>query len=286
MDFRADLHSHTWYSDGLHAPAEVVAMAAGAGLSMLAVTDHETVAGIGEAIASGAEKDIEIVPGVEFSTRFKKVEVHVLGLWIDHESPALPETIELLTREREERAREMVARLNSLGVDITIEDVLKVTGKGTVARPHVARALADMGAAADYDQAFKKYIGAGRPAYVERKHMTVDRAADVIHAAGGIAVLAHGLIGGPQREHVMEMADLGLDAIEAWHPKLSPGQSEWLESFARQKGLGLSAGSDWHGEGVSVGDIGQCVVGGGEVQDLMARARTRAANARKGKSNT
>ncbi|HUT55636.1 MAG TPA: PHP domain-containing protein [bacterium] len=270
---RADLHTHTWHSDGRHSPQEVVERARNAGVGTLAVTDHETVAGIGEALEAGRAAGIEIIPGIELATRIKAVEAHIVGLWIDVAAPSLRDTIELLQAERGERAKGMVARLQGLGVRIGMEDVIKATGKGSIGRPHVAQALVNVGAVASFQKAFERYLGNRGPAYIPRKHLTPARAIEIIHGAGGVATLAHGLIGGPAREHVMEIAAMGLDAVEVVHPKLNAGQSAWLREFARARGLGVTGGSDWHGEGWSEGEIGEFTVSLDEVRELMKKKK-------------
>jgi 3',5'-nucleoside bisphosphate phosphatase len=269
---RADLHVHTWFSDGRCSPAEVVARAKAAGIGLIAITDHDTVAGIAQARESGREAGIEVVAGIEFAARFKAVEVHLTGLWIDPAAPGLAPLLAALQAEREERATLMLARLQSLGIRIGIEDVRAEAGLGGISRPHLAQALVKRGAVADFHEAFSRYLGQGRPAYVPRHQLRVATAVAAIHDAGGAAVLAHGLIGGPQREHARELVRLDLDALEVVHPKLGPEQSAWLRELARAEGLAISGGSDWHGEGWSEGRIGEYNVDGEAVNELFRRA--------------
>lgn len=249
-------------------------MARDAGLSMIAITDHETVAGVGEALAAGDELGIEVVPGIEFAARMGSIESHLLGLWIDPADDSLIELIAVLQQERRERAEKMVAKLRSLGVDIGMEDVLAAVGKGSIGRPHIAQALANVGAVPEFKAAFKTLIGRDGPAYIPRRHLTPEKAIDVIHGARGAAVLAHGLIGGPQREHVKKIAAMGLDAVEVVHPKLRDVDSAWLREFAAGEGLGITGGSDWHGEQWSEGMIGQYAVGVEEAGRIMAARKT------------
>jgi predicted metal-dependent phosphoesterase TrpH len=270
---RADLHVHTWHSDGRCSPPEVVELARRAGIATLAITDHETTAGIGEAMEAGRAAGIEIIPGIELATRIKAVEAHVLGLWIDVAAQQLRDTIELLATERSERAESMVRKLQGLGVKIKMDDVLQATGKGSIGRPHVAQALVNVGAVKSFQAAFKRYLGRHGPAYVPRKHLTPERAIAIVHAAGGVASLAHGLIGGLAREHVMMIAAMGLDAVEVVHPKLNASQSEWLREFAAAHGLAVTGGSDWHGEGWSEGAIGEFTVSRDEVRELMKKKK-------------
>jgi len=264
----ADLHTHTRYSDGKLPPAEVVEMAAARGIEALAITDHETAAGIPEAIEAGREYGLEIIPGIELAGRMKAFEVHVLGLWIDPENAALRHAVRRLSRERWERAERMVEKLRAVDIDITMDDILAVAGKGAPARPHVAQALYNIGAAASYEDAFKTLIGRDMAGYVARKCLSPRQAIEMVHQAGGAAVLAHGLIGGPGPDEVAMVADMGLDGIETRHPRLSAGQSAWLAGFAKERGLVQTAGSDWHGEGWSEGEMGDYLVDRDTVESL------------------
>jgi predicted metal-dependent phosphoesterase TrpH len=268
---RADLHVHTWYSDGRHPPNKVVETAAAAGITLLAITDHESVDGIEEARRAGLTAGVEIVPGIEFSTRLKSVEAHILGLWIDVNGHELREAIKNVYEERRDRAGKMVEKLNGLGINISMEDVEGVAHRGGIGRPHLAQALVNIGAVPEFEDAFKLYIGNRSPAYAPRRHFTPREAIDAIHLAGGLAVLAHGLVGGPQREHVREIAKIGLDAVEVVHPKLNKNHSAWLRGFAAGHGLGTSGGSDWHGEGWSDGRIGEYTILKRDVFDLLKR---------------
>jgi len=265
----ADLHVHTHFSDGKHSPADVVRMAAEAGIKILAITDHETVDGLAEAEKAGNEKGVEIVPGIEFAGRMGNgVEAHILGLWIDPAHPDIRKTIDMLQEERVERAEKMVARLQNIDVGVTMEDVRKNVGRGGIGRPHLAQALVDVAAVSSFKEAFKTLIGKDCPGYVPRKNLTGQDAIDIIRKAGGVSVLAHGLIGGPQREHVKKLCDMGIDAIEIYHPKLKKEQTEWLVEYANKNGLGVSGGSDWHGEGWSETAIGKYTIGMSEVERL------------------
>ncbi len=268
---KADLHAHTVYSDGRDPPEEVVALAAAAGISALAITDHESVGGIDRAMEAAKGNSIEVVPGIELAGRMKKVEVHILGLWIDHGHPEVLQEVELVMDERRQRAEGMVEKLQQLGVGISMEDVEAAAGRGGIARPHIAQALLNAGTTTTYKEAFKRFIGRNGPAYVPRQRLAPERVIELVHDAGGVAVLAHGLVGGPQREHVKMIADMGVDAIEVVHPKLDPGQSAWLREFARGRGLGVSGGSDWHGQGWSEGGMGDYCVDAGNLHDLAQR---------------
>jgi len=268
---KADLHTHTTHSDGRQSPAELVGMAKEAGISVLAVTDHETMAGVAEAIAAGGRLGVEIVPGVEVSVHSGSVEAHLLGLWVDVNESGLLSLLQRLREDRRERARKIIDNIRAMGVKISFDDVLATVGAGSFGRPHIARALLRVGAVENWRQAFKRYIGREAPAYVMRKKVEPAVAIEAIHNAGGLAVLAHGLTGGPQREHVRKILRLGLDAIEVVHPKLDPGKREWLTGQAKKHRLALTGGSDWHGEGVSYGNIGEFTIPMEMMEELRGR---------------
>lgn len=268
---KADLHAHTWFSDGQDSPEVLVARAKAAGLDLLAVTDHDTLSGIDETVEKGRAAGLEIVPGIEFSAHFKNVEVHIVGLGVAHHDAVFRRVVAEYTAAREERARKMVERLKTLQVRISFDRVKAIAGPGVVGRPHVAQALFETGAVASFNEAFKRYIGRQGPAYVPKLALAPERAIQVIHRAGGVAVLAHGLAGGVGRDHVIAVAEMGLDAVEVVHPKFTEADQAWLRDFAEQKGLALSGGSDWHGEGWSEGEIGKFTVGAEAVKSLRAR---------------
>ncbi len=268
----SDLHSHTHYSDGKQSPAELVQAARDAGVTILAITDHETAAGVKEAVIEGERLGLDIVPGVEISSRFKSVEVHLVGLWIDPDHPALDRVTERVMEERHKRGERMVEKLKALGLGISMEDVLAAKGKGGVGRPHVAKALIEAGVVKTYKEAFQKYIGKDGPAYVPRLKFDPAEAIEVIHSAGGLAALAHPLVGGPQREHVEGVARMGLDAVEVVHPKLDEDMRSWLRWFADSRGLLVSGGSDWHGKDRSEGELGKFSLAEDELEALRRRA--------------
>jgi len=272
---KADLHCHSHYSDGRESPAALVARARAAGIDVLALTDHDTLAGLPEA-AAVKQVGIELVPGIEFSAFVKPVEVHIVGLWIDPQSPALIEAVSGYDQMRRRRAERMAEKIRALGVPLEFERVLAVHRKGVFGRPHVAQALKEMGAVATFQDAFKQFIGRDAPAYVRKEMLDAPAVIGAIHSAGGVAVLAHGLVGGPDRPHVEALAEMGIDAVEVVHPKLTTEQSRWLREFAAKKGLLVSGGSDWHGEGWSEGRIGDWTVGEEEVRALRQRRRGQA----------
>ena len=240
-----DLHMHSTASDGSRAPADVVRAASAAGLVGIALTDHDSVAGLAEARAAGEELGVRVVNGVELSAVEGTTETHVLGLHL-RDLGVLDRGLAELREMRVRRGERIVERLNELGVSVTFADVLTHSGAGVVGRPHVARALIADGWATDSRDAFDRYLGAGRPAYVGKEQLGMADAIAMIHAAGGIAVLAHPG-GGATKDRLDALRALGLDGLEVRHPSHSPGDINRLTSIAEQLGLVVSGGSDWHG---------------------------------------
>lgn len=248
----ADLHTHTTASDGTRRPEENVRLAAEAGLGAVAITDHDTVSGLEEALAAGITYGIAVVPGVEISTVQDGVDVHVLGYWIDYKDPLLLERLGSLRETRDRRNEMILARLRELGCELTYDDVLASLQASkkpddTIGRPHIADALVRKGYVATMAEAFDKYLANGAAAYVNPPRITPAEAVSWIRAAGGTAVLAHpGLYG--MDELVPQLAKLGLAGVEAYHADHSPEQEAFYAALAGSHGLLVTAGSDYHGE--------------------------------------
>ena len=240
-----DLHMHSTASDGSRAPADVVRAAHGAGLVAIALTDHDTVDGLREAQQAGAELGVRIVNGVELSAVEGSVETHVLGLHL-HDIHVLERGLAELRAMRQRRAQQIVDKLIEIGVQVAYDDVLAQAGEGALGRPHVARALVADGWATDVRDAFDRYLGAGKPAYVAKDQLGMADAIAMIHAAGGLAVLAHPG-GAATRERLNALIAFGLDGVEVKHPGHSPSDTARLTTLAGQLGLVMSGGSDWHG---------------------------------------
>ncbi len=242
-----DLHSHSTASDGARAPAEVMAAARAAGLAAIALTDHDSVAGIEEARVAADAAGVRLVAGVELSAVEGDVETHLLGLHLSR-----PGEIEAglagLREMRRERAARMVTRLNDLGVRITFEAVLEQAAGAAIGRPHVARAMVQEGWATDLRDAFDRYLGNGRPAFVAKDKLTMVDAISMIHRAGGVAVMAHpGHTGTVARLEALTAQ--GLDGVEILHPSHGAEDIARLRTIAEHLGLLPSGGSDWHGAG-------------------------------------
>jgi predicted metal-dependent phosphoesterase TrpH len=240
-----DLHMHSTASDGSRAPADVVRAAHAASLAAIALTDHDTVDGLPEAQAAGAELGVRIINGVELSAVEGDTETHILGLHLQDTS-VLARGLAELRDMRERRAVRIVEMLDALGVKITMDDVLGQADGGAVGRPHVARAMVASGWATDVRDAFDRYLGAGKPAYVGKDQLSMPDAIAMIHAAGGLAVLAHPGWAGT-RERIEALVQQGLDGVEVKHPGHSSSDTTRLKGLVELLGLVPSGGSDWHG---------------------------------------
>lgn len=242
----ADLHTHSLASDGALPPAEVVRAAVDAGLAGVAVTDHDTVSGVDEALAAGERLGIDVVPGVEISTIYgEKTEVHILGYFIDHHDPNLLEQMNILKKARWERGKQMVDKLNALGVPVKFERVLELANGGAIGRPHVARAICEIKAASSFDSAFGRFLVEGCSAYVPRYKVSPSQAVNLIRQSGGVACCAH-VAKLKRDEIIVELIKEGLQAIEAFHPDHRSAASRFYKRFGRARGLIITGGSDAH----------------------------------------
>jgi predicted metal-dependent phosphoesterase TrpH len=253
-----DLHMHSTASDGSRAPADVVLAARKASLAAIALTDHDSVAGLAEARDAGAQLDVRVINGVELSAVEGDTETHILGLHLA-DTGVLDRGLGELRNMRERRATRIVERLNELGVQVEYADVLSQANGGALGRPHVARAMVASGWATDLRDAFDRYLGAGRPAYVAKDQLSMPDAIAMIHAAGGLAVLAHpGSFG--TRERLEALVQLGLDGVEVKHPGHSSSDTTRLKGLVALLGLVPSGGSDWHGAAEGPRTIGMMQV--------------------------
>lgn len=240
-----DLQVHSTASDGALSPAAVVQAAADASLHAIALTDHDSVEGLAEANEAGARLGVRIVPGVELSTHFEGEELHLLGLHLA-DLEAMREALTAFQAQRVQRAERIVATLNTHGIPVTMEAVLAEAGTGAVGRPHIARAMLAGGWVREFREAFDKWIGWGRPAYMAKEQFDVADAIALVHRAGGLAVWAHpGELATPAR--IARLAERGLDAVEVLHPSHPPYLVQRLVENTEQAGLLPSGGSDWHG---------------------------------------
>jgi predicted metal-dependent phosphoesterase TrpH len=253
-----DLHVHSTASDGSLAPESVVKRATAAGLRAIALTDHDTVSGIPEALTAGERWGVRVVGGCEFSVAAPWGEMHVLGYFLPSSSATLETFLERCRADRVRRAQVMVERLQQLGVGLSFENVLNESRGGAVGRPHVARAIVRQGGAIDLGDAFDRYLGRGRPAFVEKTLPSFRTVAELVHAEGGLVSVAH-LKERGTRAFIERLKGEGLDAVETRHPSHDPDLRVRLTEIALKLGLLRTGGSDWHGDpepGVTHGTIG------------------------------
>lgn len=266
-----DLHIHTTASDGLVAPGDIVRASLDLGLSVIAITDHDSVAGVPEALAAADGTALEVVPGVELSVTGPAGEdAHVLGYFLDHSSPALAMGLRDLREARLERARLMVDGLRAAGHPVALETVLAQAGRGAVGRVHIARALVEGGSVATIEQAFADLIGRRAPFYVHKRAFEAEEALRLIHQAGGVAVLAHPGVSGEGA--LVPLVEAGLDAVEAYHADHTESQRQHFLSEARRFGLVVTGGSDFHGPGMRSAALGAGGCPDSAVEALRKRA--------------
>lgn len=241
-----DLHLHTNFSDGADAPKAVAERAASLGVSAIAITDHDTLGGLPEAQAACAVHGIEFLPGVEISSHIGTQELHILGLGVDPANAALGDRLIQMAEVRLDRARTMAAKLNKLGVPVDVAAIEARVHGGVLGRMHLAQAVVELGHAATVQDAFDKYLKTGRPAYVARESISARDAVDAIHAAGGLAFVAHPGIGRIDSRFDV-LLDLPFDGIEVFHSKHTADQQKRYAALIENRGLLASGGSDCHG---------------------------------------
>lgn len=254
MGARADLHTHTTASDGLHTPADVVQLAKEAGLQAVAITDHDTVAGIQEALEAGTALGIEVVPGVELSTVADGADIHILAYYADHRDSLWLERLESLRTVRDTRNQMMIDKLNELGLSITLEEVMDAAREevsnrpsgATVGRPHIAAVLVRKGYVADIREAFDRYLKSGAAAHVNPPRLHPFEALEWIREAGGTSVIAHpGLYGNDAL--VEELIKRGVQGIEVYHSDHSSEDEQRYSRMVEKYSLIATGGSDFHG---------------------------------------
>jgi 3',5'-nucleoside bisphosphate phosphatase len=254
-----DLHSHSTASDGEHGAARVAELAARAGLSVWALTDHDSVAALGAGAEAARAHGIRFVPGIELSVQLDRRELHVLGHFVDPASAALRGFEDLLAQQRRIRMGEIIQKLAALGVALTPDEIERFSGGKTLGRPHVARALVDRGVVATVKEAFDRFLGEGRPAYVGRYRLTGQEAIALVREGGGAATLAHPGVSKVERGELERLRGWGLAGVEALHPDHNPSVRDKYLRLAHELDLVPTAGSDYHGEAVApdrrLGDV-------------------------------
>lgn len=247
-----DLHTHSWFSDGTKSPAELVQLAACSGVSALAITDHDTMDGVNEALSASAEYGVEVVPGLEMSVVHKKKALHILGYFMDPAHAELTAALSVLQKARDGRNEKIIGKLQSLGIAATVGELKEISGFGQTGRPHIAKLLMNHGMVRSVPQAFDEYLGKDAKAYVARFAYSAEEAIGFITRAGGIAVLAHPILVDKTLNSLVTLLpalkSYGLAGIEAFYPTQSKKMRKRIRKFAEDNDLLLTGGSDYHGD--------------------------------------
>ncbi len=250
-----DLHLHTTHSDGSYTPAELVDYVKKFQVTVMAVTDHDDISGVQEAVGRGEQTGVEVIPGIELSIDYPlqgRAHLHLLGLFIDIHNPSLLTVLHSLRQARCTRAMEMVGRLRQLGISVEFDELLNVVQGESIGRPHIARLLLQKGIVQSVGEAFEKYLGRNAPAFVPKKKLPMEEAIHTIHQAKGLAIQAH-----PNSLFAKNFSELktyldrframGLDGVEAYYSYHSRELTEFLVTYAAENNLVVSGGSDFHG---------------------------------------
>ena len=256
-----DLHIHTTESDGSLTPSQVVHYAKEKGLKAIAITDHDTIHGNEEAIKEGISEGVEVIPGVEISVDYSPGTMHMLGYFITTEDPILNEKLTLLQDSRADRNPRIIEKLNKLGLSLTYDEVVQVSGGGQVGRPHMAQVLMEKGYIKSIKEAFDKYLGKGAPAYLDKFRLSAVEAITMITDAGGIPVLAH-----PFTLHLKSSDELdallkklvnqGLQGLEVYYSEHDERKTSSYKLLAKRYNLAITGGSDFHGKNIKGIDLG------------------------------
>ncbi len=251
MKGNVDLHNHTTASDGTYTPREAVGLAHTLGLAAIAITDHDTAAGVPEAMAAGAALGVEVIPGVEMNAQYRDKGVHIVGLFIDPAAESVRAAMDFAVRARDARNEKIVAAMAADGFSITVEGLRQAYPGAVLGRPHIAQWLMDSGFAPSVDDAFRQYLGKRGRYYIPRERMALPEAVKAIRQAGGLAVAAHplqyGYEGADLEAFLRAAKDAGCGAMEVWYPGYTEAQRAMLLDLSDRLGLTPSGGSDFHG---------------------------------------
>ena len=249
-----DLHTHSTASDGSLPPEKLVREAHAMGLKAIALTDHDTTAGLAEAMAAGSKLGLEVIPGCELSVTFSRGNMHIIGLWLPEHPKRLESVLEGLRAKRHDRNRLIVAKLQGLGMNISYEEVLDLAGPSAVGRPHIARVMVEKNILSNVTQAFQQYLGPKGRAYVPKEKLTPEQAITLLKEEQATVILAHpftlNLTGTALDQEIQRLKDLGLDGMEAIYSVHSQKQTAEYMNLCRKYDLLVSAGSDFHGKEV------------------------------------
>ncbi len=243
----ADLHIHTRASDGRFTAAEVVKKAQKKGLTIISVTDHDTVSGMESALNSARSEEIEVIPGVEINTEFMGEDVHILGYFIDIQSKILLRTLTGIVESRKERAKKIIQNMQQDGIEVEFGELQDIVTGDIYSRSHIAELLNKKNIVSDYEAAFDRYIHKDSPYYVGRYYISVEKAISVIKEAGGLTVLAHPGKIVNRNDVILRLIEMGVDGLEVYYPEHSSSVTAELKSLAQKNDLLITGGSDYHG---------------------------------------
>ena len=273
-----DLHTHSTFSDGILSPAQLIKTASDKGVAALSITDHDTMAGVPEALSCAEEFGVEIIPGIELSAQHQDLSVHILGYGLDFNSLSLGRTLKKIQLARKERNIKIFKRLNGFGFSLAI-DQLPETPNGQLGRPHIARLLLDQGIVKSEQEAFSRFLRDNGAAFVPRKTLPVQEALTTISEAGGVAVLAHpGSLKLPENKLALllnELKDIGLAGMEVFHPIHSKKNIYFLQNLCNNLNLLITGGSDFHGRVRDRSPLGQYGNGRPITANLLAKLKDR-----------
>jgi predicted metal-dependent phosphoesterase TrpH len=267
----ADLHTHTYHSDGTRSPKEVVDVARAHGIEILAISDHDNLAAFYEIRAHANAVGVTLIPAIELSCEFEGVDVHVLAYAFDAVDEAIDARLRRFRETRQNRGHAMVERLRDLGYDIKVERVDQLAGGGAMGRPHVARALVEAGYVASVSEAFDKLLGTGKPGYVEKERFRIDEAVALIHGAGGLTSIAHPTLYPNHETLIPRLFDLGIDGVEVMHPDVDAENRERYTNLARFRGKLATGGSDDHGTVKTTQTLGTIRVPESQIRLILER---------------
>ncbi|MFC1973992.1 PHP domain-containing protein [Chloroflexota bacterium] len=272
---KADLHLHTTASDGKLSPEELVRRAEEMGLSVIAITDHDSVSGIPSALEVAKSSNLLVIPAVEISTDVPNGEVHILGYFIDYRHPELSHALERLRASRYERGRKMVDKLREMGIHIEWGRVLELASDGSIGRPHIVQAMLERGYISTFKEAFTSYIGRNGPAYVERRKITPIEAIALVLKANGLPVLAHPAEIEQLVPLIQQLKKAGLVGIEVYYNCYSLNTIAYLKALAEEYNLVTCGGSDYHGLSGAGGEMGNTGLPQEAIEQLVTLARSK-----------
>ncbi len=246
-----DLHIHSFFSDGTCSPAELIKLAQKNRLTAISITDHDTVAGVPEALSASLGSGVEVIPGVELSVVFHDQHFHLLGYFFDYKDKKLNEKLQILQSARDKRNTAIIGKLHSQGINISEEDIKKISQTGQTGRPHIAKALCQLGVVKNFDEAFEKYLKKGACAYVSRFVFGAEEAIEMLKKTGGLTILAHpaqiATSFAEKQALIGRLVDIGLDGLEVYYPTHTPKIRKNLKKIAKRYDMVISGGSDYHG---------------------------------------